>query len=79
MNANFLYLHTHLIPGVRSNVNTVFFSENGHVAYQIKGNEAYNNVHANILPSHTLSIHGIGSIIFSECSHVAYQVKEIEA
>ena len=26
------------------------FSEYGHVAYQIKGNEVYNNIQANILP-----------------------------
>ena len=26
------------------------FSEYGHVAYQLKGNEAYNNMPANVLP-----------------------------
>ena len=29
-----------------------FFSEYGHAAYQIKGNEAYNSMIANILPLH---------------------------
>ena len=29
------------------------FSEHGHVAYQIKGKEAYNYVLANVLPFHT--------------------------
>ena len=31
----------------------IFFSESGHFAYEIKGNERYNNMQANILPSHT--------------------------
>ena len=30
------------------------FSESGHFAYEIKGNEMYNNMQANILPLHTL-------------------------
>ena len=30
-----------------------FFSEYGHVLYQIKGNDAYNNILANSLPLHT--------------------------
>ena len=37
------------------------FSEYGHVAYQIKGNEAYNNMLANILPLHTPLTPGMGS------------------
>ena len=32
-----------------------FFSESGHVAYQINGDEAYNNVLAKILPIHTVT------------------------
>ena len=31
----------------------ISFSEYGHVAYQIKRNEAYHNMQANILPLHT--------------------------
>ena len=36
------------------------FSEHGHVAYQIKGNEAYDTMLANILPLHTSSTIGVG-------------------
>ena len=42
-------------------IKTVFFSENGHVAYQIKGNDGYNNMQANNLPVHTNSTPGKGS------------------
>ena len=31
----------------------IFFSKYGHVAYQMEGNEAYNNMIANILHLHT--------------------------
>ena len=31
---------------------SIFFAEYGHVAYQIKGNEAYNNMLAIVLPLH---------------------------
>ena len=44
------------------------FSEYGHVAYQIKGNETYNNTLANILPLHSPLTPGVGvkrSIFFS--------------
>ena len=55
------------------------FSENGHVAYQIKADEAGSNMVANILPTDTPSTQGVGSkgqtISFSEISHVAYQIK----
>ena len=37
------------------------FSEYGHVAYQIKGNEAYNNMKVNILPQHLPLTPGVGS------------------
>ena len=51
------------------------FSEYGHVAYQIKGNEAYNNMLVNILLLHLPLIPGVGSkgvfFFFSESSHVA--------
>ena len=55
------------------------FSEYGHVAYQIKADEAGSNMVANILPTDTASTQGVGSkgqtISFSESSHVAYQIK----
>ena len=35
-------------------------SENGHVAYQIKGNNTYNNMQANNLPLQTSSTPGVG-------------------
>ena len=56
----------------------IIFSEHGHAVYQIKGNEKYNNMLANILPLHTPSTPGVGSksllFFFSESSHVAYQI-----
>ena len=55
------------------------FSEYGHVAYQIKADDAGNNMVANILPTDTPSTQGVGSkgqtIYYSESSHVAYQIK----
>ena len=55
------------------------FSEYGHVAYQIKADEAGSNMVANILPTDTASTQGVGSkgqtISFSESSHVTYQIK----
>ena len=55
------------------------FSEYGHVAYQIKADDAGSNMVANILPTDTPSTQGVGSkgqtISFSESSHVAYQIK----
>ena len=36
-------------------------SEYGHVAYQIKGNKTYNNIHENILPLHTSLSPGVSS------------------
>ena len=45
--ANIFTLHTPLTLGVGSKgKNLVFFSEGGHVAYQIKGNEVYNSITA---------------------------------
>ena len=38
-------------------------SEYGHVEYQIKGNEMYDNTQANILPLHTPSTPGLGQKI----------------
>ena len=50
------------------------FSEYGHVAYQIKADDACSNRVANILPTDTFSTQGVGSkgqtISFSESSHV---------
>ena len=48
-------------------------------SYQIKANDAGSNMVANILPTDTPLIQGVGSkgqtIYFSESSHVAYQIK----
>ena len=38
-----------------------FISEYGHVAYQIKADNAGNNMVANILPTDTPSTQGVGS------------------
>ena len=59
------------------------FSEYGPVAYQIKGNEAYTHMLAN-LPLHTpLTPRGqkvmTVTFFFSESSHVACQIKQDEA
>ena len=55
------------------------FSKYGHVAYQIKANDACRNMVFNILPTDTTSALRVGSkgqiISFSESSHVAYQIK----
>ena len=63
--------------GPRSKLN--FFSEYGHVAYQIKADDAGSNMAANILPTDTPSTQGLRSkgqtIYFSESSHAAYQIK----
>ena len=52
------------------------FSEYGHVAFQIKADEACSNMVANILPTDTPSTQEVESkgqtISFSESSHVAY-------
>ena len=69
-------------------------SEYGHVAYKIKGNEAYNNMRS-ILPLHTPLTPWVGSKVrktakirnqckkviffFSENSHVAYQINRNKA
>ena len=59
------------------------FSEYGHVAYQIKADDAGSNMVANILPTDTPSTQGVGSkgqtIHFSERSHLAYQIKADDA
>ena len=56
-----------------------FFSEYGHVAYQIKADDACSNMVANILATDRPSTQGVGSncqtISSSESSHVAYQIK----
>ena len=60
------------------------FLEYGHVAYQIKADDAGSNMVANILPTDTPSTQGVGSkgqtiFFFSERSQVAYQIKADEA
>ena len=59
------------------------FSEYGHVAYQIKADDAGSNMVANILPTDTPLTQGVGSkgqtIYFTERSHVAYQIKADDA
>ena len=48
-------------PGSYAYIKSTFFSEYGHVAYQIKGNEAYINMLANILSLHTPLTTGVVS------------------
>ena len=51
------------------------FSEFGHVAYQIKRNEAYNNMLVNILPQPLVGVKR-SFFIFSESSNVSNQINE---
>ena len=58
-------------------------TENGHVEYKIKADDASSNMVANGLPTDTPSTPGMGSkgltISFSESSYVAYQIKADDA
>ena len=56
MHAKNVHLYTHSTPGIGSKGKNIFFSEYGHVIYQIKGNETYNKMQANILPLHTFNV-----------------------
>ena len=51
-------------PGGHIGLYKLTFSEYGHVAYQIKGNEAYNYMLANVLPSHTSLNPGDEKVIY---------------
>ena len=55
------------------------FLEYGHIAYQIKADNACSNMIANILPTDSPLTQGVGSkdqtIFFCESSHVAYQIE----
>ena len=60
------------------------FSEYGHAAYQINGNEKYNNMLANSLPLDTPSTPGVGSkgqLVFSflkvELLHIKLKVMKL--
>ena len=47
MQANILISRTPSTPGVGSkDKKSFFFSESGHAVYQIKGDDAYNTMHA---------------------------------
>ena len=69
--------------GCGAEVKIKFFSEYGHVAYQIKADDPGNNMVANILPTDTPWTQGVGSkgqtIYFSESSQFAYQIKADDA
>ena len=70
-------------PGLESKGQNSTFSENGYVAYQIKGNQECSNMVENILPAYPPPPPlGMGSIgqnsTFSEHGHVAYQSKRIK-
>ena len=61
MVANILPTDTPLTWRVGSKGQTIYFSESGHVAYQIKADDAGSNMVANILPTDTPSTQGVGS------------------
>ena len=54
-----------------------FFSEYGHVAYHIKGNEMYDSIQAKSLPLHAPLPHewGQNCFVFSENGHAVYQIR----
>ena len=54
MGANILPTDTPSTQGVGSKGQTISFSESGHVAFQIKADDAGSNMVANILPTDTL-------------------------
>ena len=73
-----IFNHTHTLDSRGEVKRSKHFSENGHAAYQIKGNDTYNNMHATLLHLYTHSTHGMwskGENIFSEHVHVTYQIK----
>ena len=53
--------HAHHLATDSNLAKNLLFTECGHVAYQIKGNEMYVNIQANILTLHTPSTPGVGS------------------
>ena len=61
MVANILPTDTPSTQGVGSKGQTIYFSENSHVAYQIKADNAGSNMVANILPTDTPLTQGVGS------------------
>ena len=78
MQANVFPLHIPSTLEVGSKEQNKLFSESDHVAYQIKGKEAYNNIQATILPLSTPSTPGVGSKgvkIFFEGGNFAYQIE----
>ena len=50
--------------GGGAEVKMKFFSEYSHFAYQIKADDAGNNMVANILPTGTPSTQGVGYVVF---------------
>ena len=79
MVANILPKDTPSTQGVGSKVQTIYFFESSHVAFQIKADDDGSNMVANILPTDTPLTQGVGSkgqtISFTENSHVAYQIE----
>ena len=72
------YTHTHLTTEVGWKGQNSFYSESGHDAHQIKGNEACNNMLQTVCPYIHFWFLGTGqkvkSFFFSESGHVAYQI-----
>ena len=66
-----------------ADAKNLYFFEYGHVVLQIQGNEAYNNMLANILPLHIPSIPVVGEVkghFFSFLKAVMlYPINGIEA
>ena len=65
---------------VESKVQSILFTENGNVAYQMKENDTYSNMQEINLSLHIPSTSRMGSktFFFSKGSHDAYQVKEMK-
>ena len=66
-------------PGGHIGLYKTTFSEYVHVAYQIKGNEVYNNMHTSILSLNTPLTPVVGSTGHFSFLKFAYQINGNEA
>ena len=60
MKSNMLSIHTPKTPRVESKSQFIFFSQSGHVAYQIKLEEVYTYMQVNTLNLHAPLTSGAG-------------------
>ena len=70
------YMHALPMSGVKRSKH--FFSENSHVAYQIKENDTYNNMQALVLSLHTPSTPRVGPKGQNSFSERKYWIKKLK-